>query len=122
MRQIEKIYGGDRIYEGLLKGEIIKVAHGVPASSFVLKIDENIEGIPKEISCFLVGTFEKITTSRLGSIKTTFRSGHKPFLITQGDKVSVKGRIYTFTSPEWQKESFYMLVYSLYNETLKCEF
>ena len=67
----------------------------------MIKIDENIAGIPNEV-------FVKFIVTKVG------------FYIRKGDKIQVFGNIYQELNKYWGKDFYWIDAIHIYNETLDC--
>ena len=75
---------------------------GYNKSSFLLKLDESIAGIPEEVIVMYY--------SPIG------------FYIRVGDKIQLEGTIYQELLKYWQKDFIWINAEHIFNESIKCGF
>ncbi|MHA1379408.1 MAG: hypothetical protein ACTSRG_13620 [Candidatus Helarchaeota archaeon] len=94
------------IFDGIVKGTIASLPIRMEQNSitFVIQLNEKIEGVPKEI------TVLSATTSR----------GYQFLHLRLGDKVRIKGQILKVPLQFWKAEHIGMKAERIYNDTLLC--
>ena len=94
------------LFKGTIRGRIITNSDiTYYCRSFIINIDERIEGIPEEFPVFAE------TTSNFKYLVMTH--------LREGDTVQLNGKIIQSLSNFWQKDIIWMRANHIYNETLQ---